>query len=203
MPPSPTSLNSFLRPLARSRWVWVLFGLVCLALGAAALAGSDLGVSVIAALFGGYLLVTGLLDGLAGLTDPHADPGRRASAIVLAAVAMIAGLLCLRHPGQDVAALVLATGIYLIVAGAVYFAGAVDEEQPQIACALGGAYVVLGCLILALPALDLGTLAPLFALAILSRGAAALAEARRLGRAPSRSATRRARRATGHTSAGP
>src|SRR3954463_13268220 len=108
------------------RWVWALFGLVCLALGAAALAGSDLRLSVIAALFGGYLLVTGLLDGLAGLSDEHANSGRRASGIVLAVLAMIAGLLFLRHPGEDMRALVLATGIYLIVAGAVYIADAFD-----------------------------------------------------------------------------
>jgi uncharacterized membrane protein HdeD (DUF308 family) len=190
MPASATSLDAFLRPLAHSRWVWALFGLVCVALGAAALAGSDLGLSVIAALFGGYLLVTGLLDLLAGLGDEHADPRLRASAIVLAVLAMIAGLICLRLPGEDVSALVLATGIYLIVAAAVYFAGAFDDEQPEIACALGGAYVVLGCLILALPALDLGTFAPLFGLAILARGAAALAQARRLSPARSQRAAR-------------
>jgi uncharacterized membrane protein HdeD (DUF308 family) len=192
MPASPTSLDAVLRPLARSRWVWVLFGLVCLALGAAALAGSDLGFSVIAALFGGYLLVTGLLEGLAGLADEHADSDRRARAIVLAVLAMIAGLLCLRHPGEDVTAIVSTTGIYLIVAGALYLSGAFDEEQPQIADALGGAYVVLGSLILALPALSLGTLAPLFGLAILARGMAALAEARRVR--PTRRATGSARR---------
>jgi uncharacterized membrane protein HdeD (DUF308 family) len=192
MPASPTSLDAVLRPLARSRWVWVLFGLVCLALGAAALAGPDLGFSVIAALFGGYLLVTGLLEGLAGLADEHADSDRRARAIVLAVLAMIAGLLCLRHPGEDVTAIVSTTGIYLIVAGALYLSGAFDEEQPQIADALGGAYVVLGSLILALPALSLGTLAPLFGLAILARGMAALAEARRVR--PTRRATGSARR---------
>jgi uncharacterized membrane protein HdeD (DUF308 family) len=160
--------------------VWTLFGVVCLALAGAALAGPDLGLSVIAALFGGYLLTTGLLDGFVGLADEHADAERRARALVLAVLAMIAGLLCLRHPGEDLSVVVLSAGIYLIVAGALHIIGAFDEEQPRIGWALGGAYIVLGSLILALPALDLGTFAPLFGLAILARGAAATAEARRL-----------------------
>jgi hypothetical protein len=101
---------------------------------------------------------TGLLDGLVGLADEHADAEQRTRAMVLA---------------------VLAT----IVAGALHIAGAFDEEQPQIGWALGGAYIVLGTVILALPALDLGTFAPLFGLAILARGIAAMAEARRPGSA--------------------
>ena len=197
MPRTPISLNRLLRPLASSRWVWTLFGVVCLALAGAALAEPNMGLSMISALFGGYLVTTGLLDGLVGLADEHADAERRTRALVLAVLATIAGLLCLRHPGEDLSAVVLSTGIYLIVAGALLCIGGFDEEQPQIGWALGGAYIVLGSLILALPALDLGTFAPLFGLAILARGVAATAEARRLRSARRRGSEPASRSVTG------
>jgi uncharacterized membrane protein HdeD (DUF308 family) len=60
-------------------------------------------------------------------------------------------------------------------------------ERPRAEWALGGAYVVLGELVLALPALRLGTLAPLAGVAILARGALALDAVLRLRSAEERS----------------
>jgi uncharacterized membrane protein HdeD (DUF308 family) len=102
----------------------------------------------------------------------NGDPSGRVFAVVLAVVAMIAGLVCLRRPG--LVAVVLVAGAYLVVAGTLHLASGFHAQRPRAEWALGGAYVVLGALILALPALRVGTLAPLVGVAILARGAVAL-----------------------------
>jgi uncharacterized membrane protein HdeD (DUF308 family) len=178
MPRSRSSIDEFLRPLARSWAVWALFGAACLALGIVALV-ADLDLVAFSTVFGVYLLVAGLLDAAAGLAADGGDPSRRAFAVVLAVVGIVAGLVCLRHPGDDLFVVVLAAGIYLVVAGAAHLASGFDEAIPQVEWALGGVDVVVGGLILAVPALTLGKFAPLFGIAILARGAAAVLEARR------------------------
>ena len=85
---------------------------------------------------------------------------------------MIAGLVCLRRP--DLVVIVIVAGVYLVVAGALHLASGFHATRPRTEWALGGAYVVLGGLVLALPALSLRTLAPLVGVAILARGAVAL-----------------------------
>jgi uncharacterized membrane protein HdeD (DUF308 family) len=178
--PASPSLGDFLRPLARARWLWILFGVACLALGLVAVFDAGLGFATLSTLFGVFLVVAGLLDAAAGLSDADADPSRRALAVVLAVVGLVGGLICLRHPGDDLYVIVLAGGIYLIVAGALHLASGFDAAWPQVEWALGGAYVVLGVLVLALPALTLGKFAAFFGIAILVRGAAAIVEAIRL-----------------------
>jgi hypothetical protein len=162
------TLDEFLRPVARARWLWALFATACLALAIVALAG-DLDLGAFSTLLGVFLLVAGFFDAVAGLDG---DPAGRVFAVMLAVVAMIAGLVCLRRP--DLVVVVLVAGVYLVVAGALHLASGFHAARPHVEWALGGVYAVLGCLVLALPALRLGTLAPLMGVAILARGAVAL-----------------------------
>jgi uncharacterized membrane protein HdeD (DUF308 family) len=177
MPRSRSSIDELLRPPARSWAVWALFGAACLALGIVALV-ADLDLAAFSTVCGIYLLMAGLLDAADGLAAESGDASRRASAIVLAVVAIAGGLVCLLHAGDELYVIVLATGLFLLVAGAAHVASGFDDALPRVEWALGGADVVIGGLILALPALTLGTFAPLFGIAILARGAAALLEAR-------------------------
>jgi uncharacterized membrane protein HdeD (DUF308 family) len=189
--PDPPSIGEFLRPVARAWPAWALFAAACLVLGVVAVAAAGLDLTTLSTLFGAYLLVAGFFDGVAGVTAAGDDPSRRTFGIVLAVVAMIAGLIFLRHPGDDLFVLVLAAGIYLIVAGALHLASAFDEDRPGVERLLGGADVVLGCLIFALPALSLESFARLFGIAILARGAAALVQAQRLRSDDGRTSDRR------------
>jgi uncharacterized membrane protein HdeD (DUF308 family) len=174
------SIDELLRPLARSWWAWALFAALSFVIGIIALVGGDLGLVALASLFGGYLLVAGCFDAIGGLSAEQDNPSRRIFAVVLGVLAMIAGLICLRHPGGSLYVLVLVAGIYLMVAGGLHLASGFDYRGSGVERALGIVYVAVGSLIFALPALGLGTLAALFGVAILARGAAALAEARRL-----------------------
>jgi uncharacterized membrane protein HdeD (DUF308 family) len=162
------SLEEFLRPAVRAWWLWALFAIACLALGIVALAG-DPDLAALSTLLGIFLLVAGFFDAVSGL---NGDPSDRVFAVVLAVAAIIAGLVCLRHP--VLVAVVLVAGGYLVVAGVLHLAAGFNAQRPRAEWALGGAYVVLGNLILALPAIRVGTLAPLVGVAILARGAVAL-----------------------------
>jgi uncharacterized membrane protein HdeD (DUF308 family) len=162
------TLDEFVRPAARARWLWAVFAIACFALGIAALAG-DLDLAAFSTLFGVFLLVAAFFDAVGGL---DADPTGRVFAVVLAVMAMIAGLVCLRRP--DLVVLVGVAGVYLVVGGTLHLSSGFHAERPRAEWTLGGAYVVLGCLVLALPALRLDTLAALVGGAILVRGVVAL-----------------------------
>ena len=131
---------------------------------------------MLSTLLGVGLLIVGFLDAVDGLAAETADSPQRLYAVLLAVVAIIAGLICLRHPGDDLPVLVMTLGIYLILAGALHLTGPFDEVRPRLEHALGGVDVVLGSLIFALPALSLGTFAPLAGAALVARGVAAVVE---------------------------
>lgn len=178
--PSPSSTRELLRPLAHARRFRALLAGACAALGIAAIAGTGIELAGLATLLGVALLIAGFLDAIDGLAAEPGDASQRLFAVLLAVVALIAALICLRHPRNDLPAIVMTVGIYLIVAGSLRLAGPFDEVRPGVERVLGGLDVVLGTLILALPALSLRTFAPLAGAALLARGAAALVEALRL-----------------------
>jgi uncharacterized membrane protein HdeD (DUF308 family) len=176
------SLDDRLAPLARSRGLWAGFGVLSVAAGIVALLNLGLSLVALAVLFGCYLIVSGFFDVLAGLTAEDADPAERTFAVMLGVLALIAGLICLRHPGTSLFALVLVVGVYLIVAGTLHVARAVGDEGPGVGLLLGMADIALGSLILALPGVGLATFALLFGIALVARGVAAIVEALRLDR---------------------
>jgi uncharacterized membrane protein HdeD (DUF308 family) len=84
-------------------------------------------------------------------------------------------------------------GSYLIVAGALQIASAVGDEHPALVVAIGLVNLVVGVLILALPDISMVTFALLFGIALIVRGAVALATAVQLRRLSSPSEARTAR----------
>ena len=87
-------------------------------------------------------------------------------------LSIIAGIVCLRRPGESLLALVVVLGIYLIVAGIIRFIRSFSELEDRAAqMGLGIIDAILGILILSLPKLSLVTLAVLFALSLMIRGA--------------------------------
>jgi uncharacterized membrane protein HdeD (DUF308 family) len=150
-------------------WLIVLLGAGCLVIGVLALVWPDKTLLTIGLLTGIYLIfaaIMELLDAIAG--PPH---GRAFSAIV-GVLALIAGLICLRRPGESLIALILVLGAFLIAEGVFGLVRAFAEDGGGWAGALRPAFDVLaGIVILAWPKLGLGTLAILFGIVMLVRGA--------------------------------
>ena len=117
-----SSIDDLFRPVARSWWLWVLFGVLSIVAGVIALINPDLSLLAIAILFGSYLIVAGFFDLLAGVTATDVDTMRRVFAVVLAILSLIAGVVCLLRPGTGVVALVIILGVFLVIAGVIQLA---------------------------------------------------------------------------------
>jgi uncharacterized membrane protein HdeD (DUF308 family) len=104
---------------------------------------------------------------------------------ILGVVGLIAGLICIRRPGESVLALVLVLGVYLVVSGVVHLVIALGHaEHRGLGLLSAAAELVFGILILALPKVSVTTLAVLFGISLIIRGAAACAGALMLRRLP-------------------
>jgi uncharacterized membrane protein HdeD (DUF308 family) len=154
--------------IGRNWWLFLIVGLVSLAAGVLAIVYPDITLLALGIFVGVGLLFAGALDiaeAIGGDTE-----GRTLSAIV-GIISIIAGIVCLRRPGESLLALIIVLGIYLIVAGIVRFIRSFStlEDRPA-QMGLGIIDVILGILILSLPELSLVTLAILFAISLIVRG---------------------------------
>ena len=103
-------------------------------------------------------------------------------AVVLAVISLIAGIVVLLRPGTGIVAVVIILGVFLVVSGVIQLAGAVSEDLPLLTAALALVDLVLGIVILVVPDIGLITLALLFGLSLVARGAVAIGTGLRLRR---------------------
>lgn len=162
-------MDTSVTPVATVWWAFLVAGLVSIAAGILAIVFPDITLLALGIFIGVGLLFAGALDIAAAVGGA---PDSRALSAIVGVVTIIAGVVCLRRPGESLIALVVVLGIYLIVTGIVRFIRAFAELEDR-ALQLGLALVdiILGVLILALPGVSLVTLAILFALSLLARGA--------------------------------
>jgi uncharacterized membrane protein HdeD (DUF308 family) len=177
---SRSPIEDLLEPAARSWWLWMLFGLLSVAAGVIALIDPGLSLLAIAILFGSYLIVSGIFELMAGVTAREADTTRRVLAVVLAILSLIAGIICLLRPGTGILALVLVLGVFLAMSGVIQLVGAVSDDMPWVSAAVGLIDLALGIIILAVPDIGLITLALLFGISLVVRGAVSIAVGWRL-----------------------
>jgi uncharacterized membrane protein HdeD (DUF308 family) len=169
--------------IAKNWWLFVALGVICIATGIAAIVWPDVTLLALGVIFGVFLMIAALLEIIDAVTG---DPGGRALSAILGVVALIAGLICIRRPGESLLALVIAVGIYLVASGVIRIVRAFGSEGRRGAgIALGVLDAVVGIVILAWPKVGLGTLAILFALSMLLRGAFVLVVGFQLRRARS------------------
>jgi uncharacterized membrane protein HdeD (DUF308 family) len=189
---SRSPIEDLLEPAARSWWLWMLFGLLSVAAGVIALINPGLSLLAVAILFGSYLIVSGIFDLMAGITVREADTTRRVLAVVLAILSLIAGIICLLRPGTGILALVFVLGIFLVMSGVMQLVGAVSDDMPWLSAAVGLIDLVLGIIILAVPGLGIITLAVLFGISLVVRGAVSIAAGWRLRQLGERGRSQRA-----------
>jgi uncharacterized membrane protein HdeD (DUF308 family) len=155
--------------VSRNWWLFLVTGLVSVLAGVLMIVYPDLTLLALGIFVGIGLLFAGALEVAEAIAG---SPDSRALNAILGVLSLIAGVVCLRRPGESVLALVVLLGAYLIVAGIVRFVHALFELEGRAArMGLGILDVILGTLILSLPGLSVATLALLFALSLLARGA--------------------------------
>ena len=158
--------------IARNWWMFALLGLICVATGIAAIVWPDITLLAIGIIFGIYLLVAAIFEILDAIFGP---PGGRAISAILGIIALIAGIICIRRPGDSLLAIVLVVGIYLIAEGVIRLVRAFDVRDGRgWAIGLAALDIVVGIVILSWPGIGLVTLAVFFALTMLFRGVVAI-----------------------------
>ena len=162
---------------ARQWWVFVLQGILGIAVGILAIVYPELALATLALLFAAWAVLSGLSQLGAGWRVAEAR-GRSWPFLVAGAVSVIAGVLAVLNPGITVLYLILLLGGWMLVSGAmeVYTAWRIrDEVTGEWILALAGALrIAVGVIILAMPVVGAILTAALFATWSVSSGIAAL-----------------------------
>jgi uncharacterized membrane protein HdeD (DUF308 family) len=155
--------------IGRNWWLFLVVGVISILAGILAIVYPDITLLALGIFVGVGLLFIGALDIAEAIAG---SPDSRALTSIVGVLSIIAGIVCLRRPGESLLALVVVLGIYLIVAGIIRFIRSFSELEDRAAqMGLGIIDAILGILILSLPKLSLVTLAVLFALSLMIRGA--------------------------------
>lgn len=163
------SVTSEVPQIGRNWWLFLIVGVISILAGILALVWPDITLLALGLFVGIGLLFIGGLDIAEAIAG---SPDSRALTSIVGVLSIIAGIVCLRRPGESLLALVIVLGVYLIVEGVIRFIRAFQELEDRAAMMLLGIVdAILGILILSLPKLSLVTLAILFALSLLIRGA--------------------------------
>jgi uncharacterized membrane protein HdeD (DUF308 family) len=163
---------------AKNWWLFLILGLVSIIAGILAIVYPGITLLALGLFAGISLLMIGIMEIVEAIAG---DPDSRALTAIVGVLSLLAGLVCLRRPGESLLALVLVLGFWLIIEGVVRFIRSFSElEDRALLMGLAILDVILGILILALPDVSLVTLAVLFAISLLVRGMFAVFTAFRL-----------------------
>lgn len=173
-----------------SSWLWALgSALVTLVPGILILVWPDETLHVLAVIIGLSLLLTGVFRFVAAFArESHGD---RLTRVLLAVVFVLAGVLCLRHPLQTIAALSLIVGVTWLVSGMLTLYTAIAAKalpHRGVLAAAGALGVAAGIVVLALPTASAVALTRLLGLWLVLLGLVELAVALALRSAIRRSA---------------
>ncbi|MEU8822932.1 HdeD family acid-resistance protein [Streptomyces sp. NPDC048636] len=148
--------------LSDAAWqVLVVAGLVAIVLGIVVLAWPAATLVVVGALFGTYLLVSGIFQ-LVGAFGSHVPRQLRVLGFVSGSLSVLLGLLCFRGPAQSILLLALWIGFGWLLRGVMLTATAISAEGLPARgwqIALGLISALAGVLLIVLPFGSIGALA--------------------------------------------
>ena len=154
--------------IARNWWLFVVTGLICVATAIAIVVWPDITLLAFGVIIGLYLILAAIMEIIDAVTG---DAGGRAISAILGVLALIAGVVCIRRPGESLLAIVVVLGVYLIAAGVIRVVRAFDlPEGRGWALAIAVVEVAVGCLLLSWPDLGLATAALMLVATMLVRG---------------------------------
>jgi uncharacterized membrane protein HdeD (DUF308 family) len=172
-PPSNGPRDPFgLAQTAREYW-WIpaVAGALSVLAGIIVLAAPKGSLETIAIILGIYLVVIGAQGFASALANPNALGGHRTFALVMGAVAFIAGIIAIIRPDSTVKFVAVVFGIYLIVSGLRYLALASLAVEGRGFLALQGVLsLIAGVIVVVWPKIGLVTLAVILGIYLLLAG---------------------------------
>lgn len=154
-----------------SWWLPMVVGVLSVIAGVLAIVWPDITLLALALILGINLVVLSAFT-IADALSTDADPDDRTLRIVLGLSGIIGGMVILRRPGDTLLVLVIAAGVWLVMAGVLELVRVFAlHDGHRLFHAFGGIVdLAIGVLILALPDLGLATLAVLVAISFIVRG---------------------------------
>lgn len=151
-------------------WLVGLLGGLSIIAGVLAIAYPDITLLVLGLIVGINLILIGAAWLGLAMMERHSEGGRTLRMIV-GVLAILAGLVCLVHPGAGVVALLIALSFWFIIVGVSDLARALEvHENRWIAGILGVVSIAAGVIIVANPDIGLATLALLAGIGFIVRG---------------------------------
>jgi uncharacterized membrane protein HdeD (DUF308 family) len=151
-------------------WALVLVGVLSVIVGIAAVVLPGPTLLVVGILFGANLVVWGIFM-LVMAFGEHLGVAHALLRVVVGVLGVLAGLVCLVHPGTGVLAVLLATSFWFILTGiADLVAGMHRAEGRGLSILLGLIGIAAGIIIVANPAVGLTTLVLLVGIGFIARG---------------------------------
>ena len=169
------------RRWARAWIVPTVFGAVSVALGVLVLVWPGHTVGALTVLFGLYLLMTGAYRFVAAIQLRGIEPVARAVALVLSALSVVVGLVCLADPFTTASTFAVVAGAFWLAAGAISMLGARQrrgraQQAGRVPGMTGGVFsIIVGVLIILFPGTSLLFLAVVLGLWLIFFGFSALA----------------------------
>jgi uncharacterized membrane protein HdeD (DUF308 family) len=156
-------------------WMWLVAGgLMSAIAGVIMLSWPEATLRVVAIIIGLQLLVAGVLGLIGSLSRNEAGTDGRALAAVLSGLAIVAGVLCLKHQLETVGLLGLILGAYWLVFGCLSLYGAVADQTGRhrwLRAGLGALFLIAGIVVLSAPVNSAIALARLLGIWLIVTGA--------------------------------
>jgi uncharacterized membrane protein HdeD (DUF308 family) len=151
-------------------WLRVLIGGLSIAAGLVAVVFPGPTLVVVGIIFGVNLLLWGtVMLVMAFATD--VGGAHTVLRVIVGVLGLLAGLVCLVHPGAGVAAVLLATSFWFILIGIADLVGAIHRAEGRLlSVVLGLVGIIAGVVIVANPDIGLATLALLVGIGFMARG---------------------------------
>jgi uncharacterized membrane protein HdeD (DUF308 family) len=152
-------------------WVLAIAAILSLLAGIIVLAAPKSSLETIALILGIYLVVIGVNGFVTAFSDPGSVRGHRMLTMVLAGLAVIAGIIAIIRPDATVKGVALAFGIYLIISGLRYLAlAALLPVDRGVTMVHGLLQLIAGIIVVVWPKIGLTTLAVILGIYLLIVG---------------------------------
>jgi uncharacterized membrane protein HdeD (DUF308 family) len=153
-------------------YLLLLAGLISVGIGVVVVANPERSLKVLCALVGIYLLAAGVIL----IVKTATDQDRGAGGILVGILALIAGVVVMRHPSQSLVAVSLAIGLFFLVDGAIDLSRAIIGPRRVLHLLRGALLLAAGIAIVSSPHITVKTLAILTGIALCVNGAIQIAE---------------------------
>jgi uncharacterized membrane protein HdeD (DUF308 family) len=164
----PVPAEEQLGEVVRLWWVLLLGGVASLIVGVLLLVWPSETLATVAVIVGIYLLLAGCIQ--FGLAFGEPSDGRT-PALLRGALAGIAGLIVIRHPGDTTLVVALAVGIVFVLSGVMKLVALSAAVGGRGWIALGALVdLAIGVVLIAWPQFGVNSLAVLLGIALLLRG---------------------------------